>query len=66
MAKKSTDPCRGERANVATSEARLKELEERLEEAPASQRRRLEAAITDEKLKLRGLQRQLDICIAAH
>ena len=66
MAKKSTDPCRAERAAVAKSEAKLAEMEERLPEASISQRRRLKEQIRTEKLKLRGLRRQLTICENAH
>ena len=66
MAKKSTDPCRGERAKVAESEEKIREKEELLPEAPASERKRLLEEIKAEKLKLRGRKRQLEICIAAH
>jgi hypothetical protein len=66
MAKKSTDPCRAERANVARSEAKVAEMEERLPEVPARERRRLEEEIRAEKLRLRGFRRQLTICENAH
>jgi|1185.fasta_scaffold1900616_2 hypothetical protein len=66
MAKKTTDPCQSERVKVANSEEKLRELEERLPEAPAAEKPRLLAKIKAEQVKLRGLSRQLDACVAAH
>ncbi|MEO5821522.1 MAG: hypothetical protein ABIT71_13535 [Vicinamibacteraceae bacterium] len=66
MAKKATDPCRAERARVAKSEALVQEMEERLADTPTPKRAILREKIRTEKTKLRGFQRQLAACLAAH
>ena len=66
MAKKSTDPCRAQRARVARSEEKLLEMEDRLPDTPPSQRPRLEEQIRAERARLAGFLRRLADCLDAH